>query len=237
VRPSAGYRDVTLASGASAVGQDFAVTRNPLITGTLYNDANANGKRDTGEGALPGWTVYTDANHNGALDAGEHSTTTDALGKYAFGDSDSGSYRIRVIRKSGWRIVSPSWGYQDVNANYGVTRSGKDFGLTQKALLSGNVFNDVNSDGIKQSGESGLSAWRVYIDANNDGKWQSTDKSALSDSAGKWSFKDLVAGSYRVRTVQQSSWKPTTPKAGYHLVTLTSGACVSGKLFGERKIV
>jgi hypothetical protein len=41
-----------------------------------------------------------------------------------------------------------------------------------------------------------------------------------------------------VRIVQQSSsWKLTTPKSGYHLLTLGIGASVSGKLFGEHKIV
>lgn len=67
----AGYSD-----GAAAT-VDFAVVRlsnddGPpgSISGFVFNDANANGVRDAGEGPLSGWTVYQDLNDNGTLDAG-----------------------------------------------------------------------------------------------------------------------------------------------------------------------
>ena len=74
------------------------------------------------------------------------------------------------------------------------------------ATISGNVFNDVNRDGIKAaSGEPGLSGWRVYLDKNNDGIFQSTETSVLSDVNGNYSFS-VAAGSYHVAEVLQAGW-------------------------------
>ncbi|HLA86189.1 MAG TPA: proprotein convertase P-domain-containing protein, partial [Thermoguttaceae bacterium] len=38
------------------------------IQGSVFNDANANGRKDAGEAGLAGQTVFLDANHNGVLD-------------------------------------------------------------------------------------------------------------------------------------------------------------------------
>jgi hypothetical protein len=76
----------------------------------------------------------------------------------------------------------------------------------------------------------------VFIDTDLDGVWGSGEKSVLSSSSGAWSFKDLAAGTYRVRIVQQTGWARTTPTSGYHSVTLAAGKTSTGKLFGERKI-
>ena len=47
------------------------------IDGTVYNDANGNGVRDTGETGQSGRTVFIDSNNNGILDSG---TTTVSSG-------------------------------------------------------------------------------------------------------------------------------------------------------------
>jgi hypothetical protein len=57
----------------------------------------------------------------------------------------------------------------------------------------------------------------------------------LTDSSGNWSFKTLAAGTYKVRVAVQSTWKLTTPTAGYQSVTLASGASATGRLFGVKK--
>ena len=57
----------------------------------------------------------------------------------------------------------------------------------------------------------------------------------LTDASGNWTFKDVVAGTYKVRVVQQTGWTRTTPTSGYYSVTLSSGGSSTGKLFGEKK--
>lgn len=113
--------------------------------------------------------------------------------------------------------------------------AGKNFGSTRKVLIGGNVFDDLDGNRSKNAGEGGLSGWRVFIDASADGIWQSGEKSVTSDASGNWSFKDLAAGTYRVRVVTQATWKLTSPTSGYPNVTLGAGGIASGKLFGAKK--
>ena len=58
----------------------------------------------------------------------------------------------------------------------------------------------------------------------------------LSDSSGNYRFRDLLAGSYSVRVVQQSGWSRTTPTTGSYSVTLSSGQTATNRLFGQRRI-
>jgi len=180
--------------------------------------------------------VYADANLNGMWDTVEAYAMTDSSGNYTLRSLPAGTHRVRAEGRTGWRGTTPSAGYHSVTLSAGGSSTGKRFGFTQKVLISGTVFSDANGNRAKDSGEAGLSGWRVFIDANGDGVFNSTERSVLTDAAGNWSFKNLAAGTYRVRVVQQSGWTRTTPTAGYYSVTLTSGQASTGKLFGERRI-
>ncbi len=112
--------DIRQSAGVAArqqVVQDFAnfSLTNGSIQGVIWNDANANGVRETdpatGEFAEPGladWTVFLDTNNNRALDAGELSTLTDANGNYAFISLDAGDYEVTEVLPDGWD-VSPTF--------------------------------------------------------------------------------------------------------------------------------
>ncbi|HEX4793940.1 MAG TPA: SdrD B-like domain-containing protein [Humisphaera sp.] len=104
------------------------------------------------------------------------------------------------------------------------------------ATISGNVFNDLSRDGVKAaSGEPGLSGWRVYLDQNNDGIFQSTETSTLSDVNGNYSFS-VAAGSYHVAEVLQTGWQRTAPTGSY-AITATAGQKITGKNFGDAVLV
>ena len=114
---------------------------------------------------------------------------------------------------------------------------GRNFGTTQRVLISGAVYNDANGSATRNSGESGLSGWRVYLDADNDGRFDGGERSVLTDASGNYRFTNLAAGTYRVRVVQQTGWRLTTPTTGLHFLTLGSGRTATGKLFGLRRVV
>lgn len=240
--PSAGYHTVTLASGQAGTGKNFGNTQNVLISGTIWNDLDGDGVKDVGDSAtttepvLSGWKVYIDANKNGLLDTGEKTATTNSSGVFEFSLLPAGTYRLREVLPSGWRRTAPSSGYFDLTLGNGASATGKNFGNTQKILISGSVFNDADGDRVKDSTEAKLSGWRVFIDADGDGIYDSGEKSVLTDTSGNFSFKSLAAGTYNVRVVQQSGWTRTTPTSGYFSITLSAGASSTGKLFGERKI-
>jgi hypothetical protein len=234
--PSSGYSDVTLASGQAVGGKNFALTKTIRIAGNVFNDLNGDAAKASGDPNLSQWRVFIDANHDGVWQASERNALTDTNGNYAFNALPAGSYRIAQQLQTGWRRTKPSAAYYDVNVGSGGTASGKTFGNTQKILISGTVFNDLDNDRVKDAGENGLSGWRVFIDANGDGVWQSSEKSTLSNASGGWAFKDLVAGTYKVRVASQSGWTRTTPTAGYFSLTLGNGGSSTGKLFGQHKV-
>lgn len=227
---------MTLTSGQASNCRSFANTQRVLINGNVFNDQDASGAKNTGDGNLASWRVFLDSDKNGVWDSTEPSTLTDASGNYKF-TQPAGSYRVRVVQPAtGWRRTTPNSGYFDLSLTSGATATSRNFGFTQKALISGNVFNDANNNRLRDNGEAGLSNWRVFIDANNDGLWQSTEANRLSDASGNWSFNALSAGTYVVRVVQQSGWSRTTPSSGSYSLTLSAAQLSTGKVFGERRI-
>jgi hypothetical protein len=209
------------------------------ISGNLFNDLNGNSTRQSGEPNLSGRKFYIDSNKNGKLDSGETTATTDSNGNYKFSNLAPGTFRIRENLPGGWRVSLPTapWS-QDVIVASGQNVTGKNFADTQKVYIGGYVFNDLNSNASKGSGEGGLSGWRVYIDINNDGKFETNEPSTVTDSGGNYKFTSLGAGTFHVRVTPPSGvsgYKPTTPSGGVYTFTLGNGGLALNKFFGEHK--
>lgn len=211
-------------------------TNTASISGNLFNDLNGDGSRQSGEPNLSGRKFYLDTNKNAKLDSGEKTATTNSSGNYKFTGLAAGTYRVREAIPSGWRVSLPAtaW-YRELSVSTGQSATGQNFADTRRVLIAGNVFNDLNASGSKNSGEGGLSGWRVYVDLNNDGKWQSNENSKLTDANGYFRFVSLAAGTYHLRIVVPSGWKQTLPgnNSAYN-TTLASGQGYTGKLFGAR---
>lgn len=234
--PASDYYDVTLSSAQVVTGKHFGNTQKVLISGTVWNDLDGDGIKEAGEGGLANRKIFLDADKDGVWDAAEKYVLSDPAGNYSFKTLAAGSYRVREVLPSGWRRTAPSASYHDFTLSNGASATGKNFGSTQKILIAGTVFQDLDGDRIKDAGEGGLSGRRVFIDSDGDGQWDSTEKSVLTDSAGNWKFTALSAGTYRVRVAPVAGWKLTTPTAGYHAVTLSSAGTGTGKLFGQKRI-
>jgi hypothetical protein len=93
--------------GISNVQFSEAVLSKTTISGSVFNDANGNGKKDTGEGILSGWRVYVDSNNNGMYDSGEQFVLTDSSGKFSFTFTAPGTYIISVQLKRGYYQTAP----------------------------------------------------------------------------------------------------------------------------------
>lgn len=126
-----------------------------------------------------------------------------------------------------------------IGSGYSLTMSAASLPalpVVAPAQLSGLVYNDWSGDGIREKGEAGLAVWTVYLDLNNDGVLDSTDRSTKTDYWGDFTFANLAPGTYTVRVVPQTSWHMTSPSTGYARVTLTSGQTVNSVSFGEKWI-
>jgi O-glycosyl hydrolase/protocatechuate 3,4-dioxygenase beta subunit len=245
--PANGFgHTVTLASGQSSAGQDFGTqqSNNPpptgaSISGTVFNDADGDGAKDSGEAGVANITIYNDANNNNTKDSGELTTTTNGSGVYTFTGLSSGSYKIRQILQGGWIQTTPA-------NNFGWTISlatnqiltGKDFGTKQGTVqtggsISGTVFDDINGNGVKDSGEAGIAGITIYNDANNNSAKDTGELTTATNGSGVYTFTGLTSGGYKIRQILQSGWSQTFPANNFgHTITLATNQVITGKDFG-----
>lgn len=242
--PANGYgHTITLAQGENQTGWKFGfaeIIPRSSISGTVFDDANGNRVRDNGEEGLHNITVYLDLNNNGKFDYDdEPSQKTDFLGAYHMTNLAAGTYKVREVLQNGWIQTTPT-------NNYGWTVTvaprqdvvGKDFGTKSNiGSISGTVFNDVNGDRIRESGEPGIMGVTVYNDANNNGKLDVGERIATTDTTGFYEFGTLPAGSYKIRELLPSGWIQTTPTNNYGwTLTVAAGQNLTGKDFGTQQI-
>ncbi|HEX4795924.1 MAG TPA: SdrD B-like domain-containing protein, partial [Humisphaera sp.] len=210
-----------------------AASSGASISGLVYNDANGNGIRDSGEAVISGQKFFIDKNVNSILDAGEPTFTTGAAGTFTFSGLAAGTYRIREVTMSGWRWTNPTSGYYNATVTANQVVTGKNFGETTNALISGIVFKDTNANAKQDTGEVALSGWVVYLDTNNNGILDTGEKSFTTGTDGKFSFV-VPAGTYHLREVLKSGFAITTPAGGLYTLTLASGQSATGKNFGDK---
>lgn len=214
------------------------------ISGTFFYDSNHNGTWDSGEPISPLWGVYIDMNNDGKFDAGDKEIIATSSGTYSFGGLAAGTYVIRGTTASGWTQTSPAnGGAQVVTLSPGQNVTGINFGeyhgtiVTATGSISGNFFYDTNANGVWNSGEPISPSWGVYIDANNDGKYDSGDKELIAGTNGAYTFSGLAAGTYVIRGTTAVNWKQTSPaNGGAQVITLSAGQNVTGVNFGEVRI-
>ena len=154
-----------------------------MISGSKWSDLDEDGIRDANEPGLSGWTIYADRNGNGELDANEPFGVTDDNGDYYIAGLPAGSYVVAEIEREGWEpthtppvfTLGPGEVVADVDfGNHGLLGS-----------IKGQVWNDLNSDGVKDENESGVEDWTVFLDQNGNGTLEQGVATATSTDTPK----------------------------------------------------
>jgi len=83
--------------------------------------------------------------------------------------------------------------------------------------ISGMKFNDSDNDGVKDTGEPGLSGWTINLEQPKGTVIATT--TTVTD--GSYSFTDLLPGTYYVYEEGQSGWTQTHPLSVYYTVIIT----------------
>jgi hypothetical protein len=173
---SSGFHDVTSGSngGFSAISGYDAVTGrgSPLgaslipdlaggitISGTVYQDADGDQSRDTGEAGMSGVKIYLDLNNNGALDSVEPTATTSSSGTYTFSDVVGRSYSVRQVLPAGQIASSPA--ALTLNTTYGQTYTA-DFG----DFASSSTSKTFNGHGLTLRKDATGKQLQVYSTAD-----------------------------------------------------------------------
>lgn len=160
-----------------------------FVSGSVFNDLNGNGKKNTNDKALAGVTVFADVDGDGKLDATEPRATTDAGGAYSLNNVPTGQALVRMLPPAGFRVSSAA--VQKVNVTEGLTTNASTFLATQMAAISGKVQWDDDEASAFANGT-------VYIDRNNNGRLDAGEQSTRSNDKGEFSIV-VPRGSYTVR--------------------------------------
>ena len=142
---------VTIEGGDQGTEYNFGEVPPAELCGTVYHDANNNGRQDSGEEGIGGVVIEL-LDKNGNLIA---ETVTDANGDYCFNDLYPGEYVVQETQPDGWIDGKESLG--DVNGTVsgevsqdsfcvhleaGDEGNNYDFGELQPAEIHGRVWED-----------------------------------------------------------------------------------------------
>jgi hypothetical protein len=62
-------------------------------------------------------------------------------------------------------------------------------------IITGNVWRDLNADGVQDPGtDTGVAGWTVFLDLNGDQILDPDELFELTDEAGNYTFTDILGG-------------------------------------------
>jgi hypothetical protein len=217
----------TTQSGTNETGLNFGNASPATFEGTVYNDLNGDGIRESGEPALANWTV--DLIYQGTTVA---TTTSDSNGHYIFTNvaPQANPYTIHEEVQSGWGVTQPTTIDYSETALSGGDTTGLDFGNFKLISVSGNVYSDQNGNGIRDNGEPGLAGWTVNLLNTNTGVLVSVN----TDASGNYSFTGVGPGAYTLAEVVQTNYVQTQPLwPTFYSFNAVSGHNIGGAVFGD----
>ncbi|NCR27499.1 MAG: hypothetical protein GPJ25_14350 [Microcystis aeruginosa LE13-04] len=217
------------------------------IVGLIWNDVQntANSWWYPG-GNLPHWKI--NLIQNGQIIDSTYTTSSQSYyGWYSFGSRPFGNYTVSVeLPSADWQ---PTKGNNSVGAtSVSFTTSAQSpYGVFNylgfqgtKGEISGFLWNDIDKsgtwnwdfNGTNYQIEPALNAWTVYLDQNNNNVRDPGETNTLTDNLGGYEFKNLVAGTYRVKVDTPVGWQFTFPTPPEKVLTITTSEIFSNVNFG-----
>jgi len=160
---------------------------------TKFWDRNSNGKRDSGEPGLSGWTFKISG------PSGSTSKTTDADGNIVLTGLSAGKYTVEEVISSDkdWYNTTP------IVASLDLPGGSLSFGNDKYRTLKVFKFNDLNINGKYDGTESGLEDWEFQVSG--------IPGQALTNSQGVATFKAKANKRYLVSESLPVNWLNSTP--------------------------
>ncbi len=237
---------ITVPAGQDGTGYLFG-ERGTAINGTVYVDVDGDGTRDPGEAPVAGVIVTLKDSAGNDVDSDPNTvgvqpttTTTAPDGSYSFPNLPAGNYQVVETQPNAYGTGTPNIVPVTLVAGTpGTANFGED-----PATISGFVYNDLNDNGVKDAGESGVPNVKVTLtgtDINN----QPVTREVTTGADGSYNFGDLPRGSYKIVETQPVGYpdgKDTVGTAGGNAsvndeisnIVLAAGQDSSGYLFGEK---
>lgn len=213
--PTAGFRDITLASGQAVTDALFANYRPASITGTVFDDFDGEGDLDSGDLRLVNRAVFLDTDNSSSLGLLELRVTTDHKGNYTLPNLKPGTYHVRTVPAAGEIFTAPAEGVHTVTVVSNQTVADRRFGVFELGVIRVSVVEDRNGDGSLANDNTRLGNRRVFLDTNHNGQLDGGEPRHTTASNGAAeginTFTGLTAGLYDVRIEPLAGWLVTTP--------------------------
>ncbi len=218
-------------------GKDFGNYYSPntnAIIGQVFEDRNRNSRLDTLEQGVPGFTIRL-YRLTGAIFNGYKQTVTDSAGFYDFLSLPPDTYKVVEAPREGWWQSYPV-SYYVSKLDTGGLLDSMNFGDFQflPGTISGLEFKDVNGNGVKDTGDTGLSGWNILLSGSTY-FGMTANLTGMSDGSGNYTISGVWPGHYTVSEVWRSQWRQTYPP---HLqpysLTLSLEQSMTGIDFGNK---
>ncbi len=229
------FSGLVLTAGTAGVNNNFGELLPASLSGYVYLDANDDGVKQAGEPGLSGVTITL----TGVDDLGhlvDVSTTTAADGSYTFNalrPSSAGGYTLTETPPVGYFNGKDDPGalggtvgtdiLSGIVLTSGVSGPNNDFAELGPSSLAGFVYLDANKDGVKDSGDTGLSGVTVTLTGTAD-NGMSLKTFTTTGADGSYSFSGLLPGTYSVSDVPPTDYVESVTVAG------SSGGQVKGNV-------
>lgn len=117
-----------------------------------------------------------------------------------------------------------------------------NFALTEKPEtyawnISWYVYEDTNSNWIKETTEKTMTWWKVCIDLNsNNNCEENVEPFNLTNNNGYYEFDSLITWTYHILEIPHQNWVVTNPTDWKHTINLQNGQVITEKNFWNIKI-
>jgi protocatechuate 3,4-dioxygenase beta subunit len=200
----------------------------------VWNDTNANGIQDATEDGVAGVVVTLYSGTNPIA-----TTITDGNGNYQFSNLTAGTYQVGFTLPAGYVFTTQNASGSTPANNSDVTTTGVDFGKTAPITLAAGqvnsdidagiklaspstssvgsyVWNDVNNNGIRETGEAGIAGVTVTLkEVGADGIPGSSDDiivgTTTTNEFGQYIFTNVPSGDYYVQYTKPTGYTFVTP--------------------------
>jgi len=212
---------IVLAGGESAVNYNFGEVLPSSIAGRVHADPEHDCVIGPEDVLLEGVRIelYDQADQLVAF------TLTDANGEYRFDELRPGTYRISQIQPQDYRDgdqhAGSAGGQSDgVNSIAGIEltagTAAVDYHFCEliDVSVSGQVYHDVDNDGVMNAGEEGIDGVTVELLDAGGNVVASTVSGTGTAQPGLFSFTELPPGVYSLREIQPEGWLDGIDTAG-----------------------
>jgi uncharacterized repeat protein (TIGR01451 family) len=215
--------------GSSIEAQALVVFDVADSLGTLqlvkFEDVNGDGVRQAGEPGVPGW-VFRLTNPQGNPSV----AVTGSDGTVTITSVPAGVWQVAELVDPMWVAITPATGTVTVPSPTGGTGV-FTAGNARPAPISGVVYTDTDSDGIRDAGEVGRPGVRLDLVGTRPGGIAVPAQTVLSGSDGSYVFPGLLPGTYTVGMRVPGGLTATTPRT-IGGIGITSGQGSPNNNFG-----